>query len=285
LPVAKKYINYFLLERIIKVSVSAAFYAVSEIYHSFKKIFGEKRNNRPIVLMYHAVNEKYLPEFKNQLERMREIGRITSLDQLDSSPGGEKTFAITFDDGLRSTVENGLPFLEKIGVPSTIFIPSGYLGKSPHWGTDPDNPYYYEDNERIIDEDFLRKLPTGIVDVGSHCVTHRRLTWLSIEEAQRELEDSKQSLEKIMRKSVRFLSFPFNDYDENILSLSRSSGYEKVFAATPVPDHHPESGFLFGRVDISPQDWHVESWLKLQGAYNWLPYAITLKRKIRSWIS
>ena len=235
--------------------------------------------------MYHSINKKYLPEFKRQITRIREIGRITSLDQLDSSPEGEKAFAITFDDGLRSTAENGLPFLEQAGVPSTIFIPSGCLGKAPHWATDPDQLYYYEDNERIIDEDFLRELSAGFVDVGSHCVTHRRLTWLSIEEVQRELEDSKQFLEKIMKKPVRFMSFPFNDYDGRILSLAKSLGYEKVFAATPVSDNHPESGFLFGRVDISPKDWPVESWLKFQGAYSWLPFAITLKRKIRSWIS
>ena len=238
--------------------------------------------------MYHSINAEQLPEFKRQVERMREIGRIIPLDQLDSSPEGEKAFAITFDDGLRSTAENGLSFLEEMGVPSTIFIPSGCLGKGPHWGTDPDhmyNQYYHDHHETIVDEDALGKLSSGIVQVGSHCVSHRRLTHIPMEEAQRELEDSKQSLEKIMEKPVRFLAFPFGDYDDNILSLSRSSGYEKVFAGGPVPNNHPQSGFLFGRIDISPHDWPVESWLKFQGAYNWLPFAITLKRKIRSWIS
>ena len=157
MPVAKRS-NSFLLERIIKVPVSAAFYAVSEIYHSFKGIFGSKRNNRPIVLMYHAIDEKYLPEFRRQMERLREIGRILPLDMVDSSPEGEKTFAITFDDGLRSTVDNGLSLLERMGVPSTIFMPSGYLGKDPRWGNDPDqsyNPYYHDYHATIIDEDAL----------------------------------------------------------------------------------------------------------------------------------
>jgi peptidoglycan/xylan/chitin deacetylase (PgdA/CDA1 family) len=234
--------------------------------------------------MYHSINTEYLPEFKRQIERINRIGRIISLDELEVPKEGEKTFAITFDDGFRSTAENGLPFLEDLGVPSTIFIPSGCLGKVPHWTTDPGQLYYFEDNERIIDEDFLRNLPLAIVEVGSHCVSHRRLTCLIPEEAERELEDSKQFLEKIMKKPVRFLSFPFNDYDDRVLSLAKNLGYEKVFAATPVSKNHHESGFLFGRVDISPKDWPIESWLKFQGAYSWLPFAITLKRKIRSWI-
>jgi len=273
------------LDRIIKLFISAVYYLVFEIYYYFKCLVGEKRNNRSIILMYHSINLKHLSEFKRQIARIKEIGRIISLDELEVSPEGEKTFAITFDDGFRSTAENGLPFLEEIGVPSTVFMPSGCLGKTPHWASDPDQLYYYEANERIMDEDFLRKFPFGIVEVGSHCVSHRRLTSLPLDEAKRELEDSKQSLEKMMEKPVRFLSFPFNDYDDNILSLSRRLGYEKVFAATPVPNTHPESGFLFGRVDISPKDWPIESWLKFQGAYCWLAFAITLKRKIRSWIS
>jgi len=277
--------NYFLLERIAKIPVSVVYYAVSGIYHSFKLLYGSKRKNRVIILMYHAINKKHLPEFKRQVERMKKIGRIIPLNQLDSSPEGEKAFAITFDDGFRSTVENGLSFLREKDVPSTIFIPSGCMGKGPHWVTDPDNMYYQYFHEPIIDEDTLGKLTAGIVEVGSHCVNHMRLTHIPLEEAQRELEDSKQSLEKISEKPVRFLSFPFGDYDDNILSLSRSSGYEKVFTAYPVPINHPESGFLFGRIDISPQDWPIESWLKFQGAYNWLPFVITMKRKIRSWIS
>ena len=232
--------------------------------------------------MYHYINEKDLPEFKRQVERMIRIGKIIPLEQLTFSSEGEKIFAITFDDAFQSTAEFGLHFLKKMGVPCTIFIPSGYIGKEPRWVTDPDHPYYHE---TIMDEDALGQLSSGIVQVGSHCVSHRRLTHMPLEEAQQELEHSKQYLEKIMKEPVRFLAFPYGDFDDNTLSLSRSSGYEKVFAGDPVSNYHPQSGFLFGRIDASPQDWPVESWLKLQGAYNWLPFAITLKSKIRSWIS
>jgi peptidoglycan/xylan/chitin deacetylase (PgdA/CDA1 family) len=208
------------------------------------------------------------------------IGRIIPLSQLDSLPEGEKYFAITFDDAFRSTAENGLSFLNEMGVPSTIFIPSGCLGKIPHWASGPNNPYYLDFDETLVDEDFLRKFPLDNIEVGSHSVSHRRLTSLPLEEARLELEDSKQSLEKIMNKRVRFLSFPFNDYDDEILFLSRELGYEKVFAAVPLPSKHTDNGFLFGRIDISPRDWPVESWLKIKGGYNWMPSAIKLKKKM-----
>jgi peptidoglycan/xylan/chitin deacetylase (PgdA/CDA1 family) len=268
-----------LAERLIKLSISALYYAGTELSDSVKSLVGTKRRSKVVILMYHSIPRERLPEFQRQVQRMNRIGRILPLDKLEEAPGGERSFAITFDDGYRSTVENGLALLEEMGIPSTMFIPSGSLGRRLQGAGDTTHGYYHDSEDTVIDESSLRNLS---LEIGSHSVSHRRLTQLPSDEALKELEDSKQSLEKILEKPVRFMSFPYNSYDDHVLSLSRLSGYEKVFAAAPIPDNHPEAGYLFGRIDISPQDWPVESLLKLQGAYNWLCIATTFKRKLRT---
>ncbi len=266
------------LDRIVKLLLSVAYLPLAELRFRLGVSSGSSRTGQVIVLMYHSVPTGGLPRFIRQVETMAGMGRIIPLEQLDGGVEGNRLFAITFDDGFRSTVQNGLSFLAERGVPATLFFPSGCLGKNPPWVTDPSHPYA---GETLIEEDELRNLPPGVT-VGSHGVSHRRLTGASAPEARRELADSKGTLERITGKPVRFLAFPFGAYDVGILSLARDSGYEKVFAAEPLADRRPETGFLFGRLDISPRDWPVESWLKLRGAYNWLPFGIRWKRKLWS---
>jgi peptidoglycan/xylan/chitin deacetylase (PgdA/CDA1 family) len=266
------------LERIAKLLLSVAYMPLAEVRDRVGELFGRERNRKVLILMYHSVPAERLPEFIRHVETMSRMGRIIPLGHMDGMPEGDRLFVITFDDGFRSTVDNALPFLTERDIPATLFIPSGSLGGRPPWVTDPAHEYA---GEMVIDDDDLRRFPPRVA-VGSHGVSHRRLTGVSPAEARWELSDSKESLERITGNPVRFLAFPYGAYDAGILALARESGYEKVFAGEPLAHSRPEAGFLFGRLEISPDDWRIESWLKLRGAYDWLPIGIRWKRKIGS---
>jgi peptidoglycan/xylan/chitin deacetylase (PgdA/CDA1 family) len=58
-------------------------------------------------------------------------------------------------------------------------------------------------------------------EIGSHTVTHPFLTSLSEEEMKEELEGSKRRLEERYKINVETIAFPYWDYDERVLSISK----------------------------------------------------------------
>jgi peptidoglycan/xylan/chitin deacetylase (PgdA/CDA1 family) len=99
----------------------------------------------PIILGYHRVartewDPQYLcvsPEnFEAQIELLLERAAPLSLQALrrgmedDSRP--DKAFVITLDDGYQDSLEVAAPILEKHGVPATVFVTTGMIGK-PFW--------------------------------------------------------------------------------------------------------------------------------------------------------
>jgi hypothetical protein len=43
-----------------------------------------------------------------------------------------------------------------------------------------------------------------------------------------------------------------------------------------------DASHVVGRIEVSPTDWPLEFRLKIRGAYQWLPLAMSAKRKVVS---
>jgi peptidoglycan/xylan/chitin deacetylase (PgdA/CDA1 family) len=103
---------------------------------------------RALILLYHRVCE--LPcdpqllavaprRFEQQLEVLRRRFRPIALAELCAALGrGEvpdRAVAITFDDGYADNLAHARPALERYGVPATVYVASGWTGKSrePWW--------------------------------------------------------------------------------------------------------------------------------------------------------
>lgn len=66
--------------------------------------------------------------FDAQLQWMRSVGEIVSLDRiLAAPPRSGPLFAITFDDGWRDNLEQALPIMRRHGVPAAVFICTGCM--------------------------------------------------------------------------------------------------------------------------------------------------------------
>jgi peptidoglycan/xylan/chitin deacetylase (PgdA/CDA1 family) len=66
---------------------------------------------------------------ERQLRWLCSMGKARRLDELLSAgpkAGSDFEFSITFDDGYRDVIENGLPLLQKFNVPCTIFVNSHF---------------------------------------------------------------------------------------------------------------------------------------------------------------
>jgi hypothetical protein len=79
---------------------------------------------------------------------------------------------------------------------------------------------------------------------------------------------------------VSLFCFPFGLHSAELVDLCRAAGYERVFGGMPAPALRDPREFLIGRVRVDPADWLAEFHLKLMGAYDWVPLAADLKRRL-----
>ena len=80
------------------------------------------------------------------------------------------------------------------------------------------------------------------------------------------------------------LSFPYGAFDKRHVGIARASGYKKVFSTLPTMALMGKDEYLTGRIRVDPTDWAIEFYLKILGAYRWLPAAFSLKRQIRHFL-
>jgi len=99
------------------------------------------RRKTPIcqIFIFHRVNDDYDPflpsvpvaVFRKQMEFLKQHFPIISLDEVASgsyAESGEKySVAITFDDGYRDNFLKAFPVLNKLEMPATIFLATGYI--------------------------------------------------------------------------------------------------------------------------------------------------------------
>jgi len=62
-------------------------------------------------------------------------------------------------------------------------------------------------------------------EVGSHTVTHPRLTRVSPDLRRLELEESRRGLEGVLGRPVTALAYPFGDADTDVVEAAREAGY------------------------------------------------------------
>ena len=132
-----------------------------------------------LVLCYHGVapdplHGEVTPEaLRSQLSFVAGRGyRWTTFTEAVRGSEAEKVAAVTFDDGIASAVEHGLPVLEELGAPGTMFLTVTMLG----WGG------------RVDDAGAVRLAERGW-EIGSHTMTHPVLTNVDGATLQQELAE------------------------------------------------------------------------------------------------
>jgi peptidoglycan/xylan/chitin deacetylase (PgdA/CDA1 family) len=176
--------------------------------------------------------------------------------------------ALTFDDAFANLIGNAFPELVQRGIPATVFVPSGNLGRRPAWRLGEGRR---DASERVMTAEQVRGVASSrLFTVGSHTVRHATLTELADDELDHELTMSRVHLEGLTGASVDSIALPYGVYDGRVLDHARRAGYTRALSIEPMVYRVGESSFLMGRVRVEPDDWRVEFWLKLRGAYQWL---------------
>lgn len=267
-----------MINRLIKLTISILFYICYKYGCMILHVFKRKHSDTLVILRYHSVTSEQRSRFVQQMDELVRVSKPVFADLRGRLSNGTHYSSVTFDDGFQNVIENAFPELRKRKIPTTLFIPTDYLGKIPGWINNEDHSGF---NERIITADQLSNLPTDLVMIGSHCLTHQNLTALSQQEIKKELVESKSKLEKMLNKKIELLAFPYGAYDKKVLKLSKQAGYKRCFSDVPSFPAHMTDKFMIGRIGMSPEDFSIEFRLKFLGAYQWLNIAVGIKRKLR----
>jgi peptidoglycan/xylan/chitin deacetylase (PgdA/CDA1 family) len=79
------------------------------------------------ILMYHGTPRRDAAALERQLRLVSIAFPVVPLDTLTAGKNGRARVALTFDDGLRSTVEVAYPILRRLGLTATFFVCPGLI--------------------------------------------------------------------------------------------------------------------------------------------------------------
>jgi peptidoglycan/xylan/chitin deacetylase (PgdA/CDA1 family) len=216
---------------------------------------------RPLTLCYHGVSERWESTLATSPDRLRaQLSHLLAKGYegvtFSALVGGEapaKAVAVTFDDGFRSVFEHALPVLEELGIPGTVFVPVGLMGQSEpmSWpgieiwrGTD------FEDELISMTWDQVRALRSSGWEIGSHTVSHPRLTELSDEELFGELSDSREWCSRELEEPCRTLAYPYGANDRRVRAAVKEAGYLASAGMSP----GPPDALCWPRTGVYPLD-------------------------------
>ncbi|HET7485630.1 MAG TPA: polysaccharide deacetylase family protein [Solirubrobacterales bacterium] len=192
--------------------------------------------NDLLILCYHAVSRSWPTEFAIDPGRLE--GQIRSLLRhgyrpatltaaVEGSRQG-KTVVVTFDDAYRSVLREGLPVLERLGVPATMFVPSAFAASQEPmaWaGMEGWLGTRFETELECMSWDELRRLSAAGWEIGSHSRSHRDLTSLGDAELEDELRGSREDCEAEIQQSCLALAYPYSAYDSRVKDAARAASY------------------------------------------------------------
>jgi peptidoglycan/xylan/chitin deacetylase (PgdA/CDA1 family) len=265
------------VKKYTKIIVSCAYFAAARGARHLAKIFGRSLPRSMIVLYYHSVPPSSRAGFARQMAILAQRAHVVPADWSDETDPASPTVAITFDDAYVSVIDNALPELAQRGFPCTIFVPSGVLGREPDWPMEGNS----DPTDVVVDAARLTEICGPLVTIGSHSVSHPRLTRIAPERARAEIEVSRAAISRLIGNPVTLFAFPYGDHDANVVEICRQEGFKHVFTIVPGPIDPHTGSFIRGRVFVDPDDGNFEFFLKMSGAYAWMALASALKQRLK----
>ena len=222
-------------------SAFCAMYKYSGAMHAQETLAYSSGRRFMSILLFHRVTEAIPADgltvtpawFDRFCALMRDRFHVVSLSEMQRIlKSGEtpprRTVAITFDDCYRDNLFAARVLAEH-QLPATFFLPTQYVGTDHVF--DWDRALTPMPN---LDWDDIHELVHLGHDIGSHTVSHADLGKIGLDDARRELADSKRTLEDRLQQPVRWLAYPYggrDNFNPAYLPLVTELGYDACFSA------------------------------------------------------
>jgi peptidoglycan/xylan/chitin deacetylase (PgdA/CDA1 family) len=239
--------------------------AATLAYRGLRLVRGSRNGLR--ILMYHAVGSVVEDDrrglysiaphlFEQHLDLLanRHAKQLVSLDS-HALEGDGSRIAMTFDDGYQDNLVIAAPLLAARGIPFTVFVSTGAVSAQQAGFLVP-----HQLRE-------LGRIPGA--RIGSHGVSHRRLTECDDHRLREELAGSKAYLEDLLGTAVDVMSYPHGAVDRRVRDAAEAAGYR--LGATSrfdinLADRDP---LLLCRAEIWSDDGLECLGQKLRGDWDW----------------
>lgn len=231
-------------------------YRVIPLHQLLEEVRRGKLNANTIALTF---DDGYLDNLTNAVPLLEKYGLHSTIFVTAGMVGSDQEFwwdamervfltgndlpellSITTSDGIKewnlTTAEGRLHALDNIG---------GFLRSKPYERLNPFISNLLEQvgveqegrlTHRTVNAEQLKKLANSpSIEIGSHSVTHTKLSILSPERQRQEIRESRNQLESIIQKPVRIFSYPFgtvDDFTTDTANMVKEEGYEAGIANT-----------------------------------------------------
>jgi len=174
---------------------------------------------RSAILTYHSLDDSgsvisVSPErFRRQMEFLASAPvPVVPLEEALLRPN---SVAITFDDGFCNFLDHAAPVLDRLKLPATVFVVSGYCGGRNNWPTQPPGVL----DLPLMGWQDLASLPPTI-SIGAHTDTHPHLSALTEAQCERELRECQDKIEGRLGRRIRSLAYPYGSNSASVMAVA-----------------------------------------------------------------
>lgn len=171
------------------------------------------------IFMYHFIlddygdasdSENYISPTKleEQLKYISENGYQTVyITEIDKLYKYTKPVALTFDDCFVYFYNNAFPLFKKYNLKASVYIITNYIN----------GPNY------LTTEQIKEMKESGLIDVQSHSLSHPYLSRIPIEQARKEIVDSKKVLKDLLDVDSTVFCYPIGDYNKKVVDIVKEN--------------------------------------------------------------
>ena len=227
-------------------------------------LFARESDGVPI-LIYHRISDTdnnpttlTVADFDAQMKYLFDSGYsvISPDDLLDAWEKGKtlprNPVVVTFDDGHADIYNNVFPILQKYNMRATVFIVTDHIGLKD-----------------FLTWDQVRALQSGgFMDFESHSMSYKDLTKLKGDKLWNEIYGSKQAIEWILKKPVKFMAYPDGRYTVDAEDTCKEVGFRATFIEDYGLTDNDDNPYVLTRIPVigSNKNTLLRFKLRLNGA-------------------
>jgi peptidoglycan/xylan/chitin deacetylase (PgdA/CDA1 family) len=203
-------------------------------------------------------------ELEVQTQNLKRRGfELITFKDIGNGIRAKKPIILTFDDGYEDNYHNLLPLLRKYNAKAVIYVLGDRAIRSNYWDVARGEP----EASLMNDEQVLICRDSGLVEIGSHGLSHRHLSCLNDEGSEHEILASKYALEQLLNEEVLSFAYPFGDFGVRETELVRKAGYIFGLATVSGPIKMADDLMRVRRITMFPNTSDTRFWKKTSGYY------------------